>query len=454
MALRALLFSKSPETTESMSAILKQAGMRVELCVDIFAAMEKGTKQAFSCVVVDWSEQPEAGFLLKRAREAGLNRAAVAIAIVGDEPTPEEEREHRLDFLVYRPIVADEAGAVLAKACQQMQVHSSAYAGNAGATLDKPEILEPSEPTLEDPDLVSIATELPDSMPHPSSKEGSEPTMFADPREGGSKYSFEFRPILAVVLVVIVAFFFWRSRDAFQYLSTTPEGALHVLKDSFAELFFVNKTGTQSVGTTMTDAQQDAYFARPAAKGNGQSTYLGVASADIGLPDGPQQLRPPYDFPLPTPELHVEPVATRPVRAPLPDSIRSSAPVARPVVLTANPQLVPVSTPPPTSTPAWQQAGEPVRLTEESARAMVLQSVNAVYPPEAMGQKLQGPVVLQVAIGRDGTVQELKLVRGYFVLAKAAIAAVRQWRFRPYNVNGRALETQTVITINFSYPPG
>jgi len=73
--------------------------------------------------------------------------------------------------------------------------------------------------------------------------------------------------------------------------------------------------------------------------------------------------------------------------------------------------------------------------------------------PEAMAQKLQGPVVLQTSIGRDGTVQDVKLVRGYFVLAKAAIAAVKQWRFRPYNVNGRSLETQTVITINFSFPP-
>jgi len=62
--------------------------------------------------------------------------------------------------------------------------------------------------------------------------------------------------------------------------------------------------------------------------------------------------------------------------------------------------------------------------------------------------------VLQVAIGRDGSVQELKLVKGYFVLAKSAIAAVKQWKFRPYSVNGRALETQTTITVTFTYPPG
>jgi len=76
-----------------------------------------------------------------------------------------------------------------------------------------------------------------------------------------------------------------------------------------------------------------------------------------------------------------------------------------------------------------------------------------VYPPEALPQKLHGRVVLQATIGRDGSVEDLKLVRGYFVLGKAAIAAVRQWRFQPYTFNGRPAETQTVITINFSYPP-
>src|ERR1700741_4751977 len=118
MALRALLFSKNPDTVELLAVPLNGAGIRAEVCTDIFAAMEKGTKQPFSCVMVDWAEQPEAGFLLKRARESGLNRAAVAIAIIDSEPTPDEEREHRLDFLIYRPIVADEASAVLAKARQ------------------------------------------------------------------------------------------------------------------------------------------------------------------------------------------------------------------------------------------------------------------------------------------------------------------------------------------------
>src|SRR5579864_8951263 len=121
MAFRALLSSKSPETSTAIEAACKTAGIQLEVCSDIFSAIEKGKKQAFSCVMVDWADQPEASFLLKRARESALNRETVAIAVVDHEPRPAEMQEHRLDFLIYRPISVPEAEAVLAKAGEKMQ---------------------------------------------------------------------------------------------------------------------------------------------------------------------------------------------------------------------------------------------------------------------------------------------------------------------------------------------
>jgi protein TonB len=101
-----------------------------------------------------------------------------------------------------------------------------------------------------------------------------------------------------------------------------------------------------------------------------------------------------------------------------------------------------------------QQFSEPVAVSEEAARALLVHAVDPVYPPEGQAQKLHGAVVLQALIGRDGNVEDLKIVRGYFILGRAAIAAVKQWRFQPYILNGHAASTQTTITINFSYPPG
>ncbi|MGB8008934.1 MAG: energy transducer TonB, partial [Terriglobales bacterium] len=112
--------------------------------------------------------------------------------------------------------------------------------------------------------------------------------------------------------------------------------------------------------------------------------------------------------------------------------------------------MMPVSAPPPQ--PAAQPFSEPVALSEEAARALLIHTVNPDYPPAALAQKLHGPVVLQATISRDGSVEDLKIVRGYFVLGQAAIAAVKQWRFQPYTLNGHAAATQTQLTINFSNP--
>ncbi len=88
-------------------------------------------------MIVDWADQPEAGFLLKRARESAPNRNTVAIAIVDHEPTAADMRDNRLDFLIYRPISAEEADAVLAKACEQMQAPSGGdVAESSGAGRD------------------------------------------------------------------------------------------------------------------------------------------------------------------------------------------------------------------------------------------------------------------------------------------------------------------------------
>src|ERR1700681_1654605 len=124
MAFRALLFSKNAETSTAMTAACGNTGIRVEVRSDIFTAIDLVKIRAFSCVIVDWADQPEATFLLKRARESGSNQDTVAIAIVDHEPSPSEMRDNRLDFLIYRPIADDEAGAVLTKASEKMQPSS------------------------------------------------------------------------------------------------------------------------------------------------------------------------------------------------------------------------------------------------------------------------------------------------------------------------------------------
>ena len=438
-----------------MTAACKTTGIRAEVCSDIFTAIEKGKTQAFSCVIADWADQPEASFLLKRAHESTANRDTVAVAIVDNEPTQAEMRDNRLDFLIYRPISAEEANAVLAKACEQMQPSSADDAAESSAEADA---------SSEGASAVSAdATEhsqqdTPVGFPEADAAEDSddaEVTRYEGEEESRERgHAIGLRGACAAVLVVAAMFCLWRSREAFEYLSRTPEGRFRVLRESVAALFYAKQTGSLPVGSATGDAQQDAYFSRDSSSNaNTQTPALGVVATESALPEARIALPKAPDFPLPVPVFeHQEAVPIHVQRAAIPESMRNSAPIERPLVVTVTPaQMMPVSVPQPQPI---QQFSEPVALSEEAARALLVHTVNPVYPPEALAQKLHGPVILQAVIGRDGSVEDLKIVRGYFILGRAAIAAVKQWRFQPYSLSGHAAATQTVITINFSYPPG
>jgi TonB family protein len=459
MAFRALLFSKSTETNTAITTACESAGIRLEVCSDIFSAIEKGTKQNFSCVIADWADQPEASFLLKRTRESASNGDTVAIAVVDHEPRPAEIRDNRLDFLIYRPISATEADAVLAKACEQMQpVSAEATAepsGEAGAGNEESSAVSVRAGVSEHGHQDQLANFWQGSTAQGIGDREIKRNIERDkeePRRRG--HAIGFRGVCAAVLVLAAVFCLWRSRGAIEYLSRTPEGGLRVLRESVAALFHANQKSappaSSAAGYTPRD---DAYFSRDSASSNAPTPALAVVATESTVPEARMALPKAPDLPLPVPALERQGTAPiRRERVAIPESMRNSAPMERPVVVTVNPALMPVSAALPQ--PAIRQSNEPVVVSEEAARGLLVHTVNPVYPPEALAQKLHGPVVLQAVIGRDGTVEDLKLVRGYFVLGRAAIAAVKQWRFQPYSSNGHPSATQTVITINFSYPPG
>ena len=59
---------------------------------------------------------------------------------------------------------------------------------------------------------------------------------------------------------------------------------------------------------------------------------------------------------------------------------------------------------------------------------------------------------MDAVIFEDGTVHDVKVVQGHPVLARAAVEAVQRWRYKPYELNGQPVRTQTQITIDFKQP--
>jgi protein TonB len=102
-------------------------------------------------------------------------------------------------------------------------------------------------------------------------------------------------------------------------------------------------------------------------------------------------------------------------------------------------------TPPPPAEPA------PKRITVGGSvqAARLVRQVTPVYPPLAKNARISGTVRLEAVIGPDGTVEQLRAVSGHPLLTKAALDAVREWRYQATLLNGRAVEVATVIDVNF-----
>ena len=91
-----------------------------------------------------------------------------------------------------------------------------------------------------------------------------------------------------------------------------------------------------------------------------------------------------------------------------------------------------------------------IRVAARVAEANLIHDVAPKYPPEAGRARIEGTVVLMAVIGKDGSVQDVRVESGLPLLAQAAIDAVKQWRYRPYLLNGEPVEVDSRITINFT----
>ncbi|HEV2115597.1 MAG TPA: TonB family protein, partial [Terriglobales bacterium] len=91
-----------------------------------------------------------------------------------------------------------------------------------------------------------------------------------------------------------------------------------------------------------------------------------------------------------------------------------------------------------------------VRVSQGVSQGLLTHKVEPQYPPLAKQAHIQGTVVLHAVIGKDGSVQGLQVVSGHPMLTASAISAVKQWKYKPYMLNGQPVEIDTTITVNFT----
>ncbi len=112
-------------------------------------------------------------------------------------------------------------------------------------------------------------------------------------------------------------------------------------------------------------------------------------------------------------------------------------------VLSSTPTVAPHIAPP-----------QRVRVSSGVSSGLLIRKVNPTYPPLARQARIQGTVVLQAQISKDGSIENLQLISGHPMLAPAAIEAVKQWKYKPYLLNGEPVEVDTQVQVNFTLAGG
>jgi TonB family protein len=117
--------------------------------------------------------------------------------------------------------------------------------------------------------------------------------------------------------------------------------------------------------------------------------------------------------------------------------------------LSANAPALPADTAGASSAGSSENLPQKLRVSSGVADGLKVHDVQPVYPPEARMNHIQGEVLLQATIGKDGLIHDLKVIKGHPVLAEAAKGAVEQWRYRPYLLKGNPVEVETTIKVVF-----
>ena len=95
-----------------------------------------------------------------------------------------------------------------------------------------------------------------------------------------------------------------------------------------------------------------------------------------------------------------------------------------------------------------------VRVSAGVQQGNLISQIKPLYPAIAKAARIQGTVILQAEISKQGTIENLHVLSGHPMLVQSALDAVKQWRYKPYLLNGEPTPVETTITVNFNLTGG
>ena len=447
-----LLFSCDQESSRPLVQAFKELELEIEYCSDIFAAIEWLTSRSFDVIVADCDSGPEAAFLLQNARALKLNKTAFTLALTAG--APKIDAQDGPDLVLTKPLISDQVKySVLSNdrflTCMRAWVARGDFVQRPALPMTAAEKIEKLPIQFEET-ATTIAADpvMPSPSPIPAGSRPDAPVhlTFATLDRGlfrsiaarisgaqgsGLVKRYTRKRLVGSVLlglVFVAAGSLYgsplRVQTVFASVATAYQQAATRLAKQRSPAIDV-----ASVASALTQAATQT----PAGR---RSKVRLTASQTIFLTD---------ETVVPPPETDAGSNQARPfvetARVFIPESL------SRPQPETPTLQTVSLR-----RSPGLLSQVEPVNLAEDLSQALLLQKVTPSYPQQALKAGVEGAVILQAWIGKDGSIRDLKLVDGPLLLGRAAVEAVKQWRYKPYLRNGVAVEAQTYVTVNFRLP--
>ena len=332
---------------------------------------------------------------------------------------------------------------------------SSAGAASAPAPAREPEISKAPEVP------VASAVEIPQAAApasHAAASIGAAPTFgyggSAEPASSGPNKKI-FIGVAAAVVIVAAAYFGWASRGHNAGTAATPA----TTQSAPATSQSVQSPASQAAGPVETgavsspsNASTDSEAAaressKPAASVTRPSTNSAPAKTSVKEKATKEEAPEEADT---TPE--AAPLMVKGGKAPeKPKS--ANAEVSAPSMIG---MATPASAPPPdlvpTTTSEFKPKLQTMSVSQGVSQGLLYKKVAPLYPASAIRLRIEGTVELLATISKNGDITQVKVVSGDSQLSKAAADAVKQWKYKPYLLNGEPVEIQTQVTIKFKLP--
>jgi periplasmic protein TonB len=453
-----LLFSSDEETSSRLVQALTELDLEVEPCPDVFTAVEWLTSRSFDVIVADWDSGPEAPFLLKNARDLKLNKAAFTLAVTTGMPDVAAEEEDSPDLILTKPLVPDQVKyAVLSNdrflGCMKAWIARGDFAQGPGArpSVANAENTERRRPQSEHPSPKPLAARPAEPSPTPGAHRGADthPHLTFATLDRGLFRSRNVEQVSGKVKRHSRRKFFWGTFLSVGFISV---GCIFGQPLQVQSVFASVATAYKEVlETSSTKLQRSDTAGSPDGSALAQAGSLrrmgsGYPSSRVHAATLPPALS-SDQTPAPAEKILQADAHLDQERLPAASEVLIPESLRTPPLEAATVRTVSAKRP-----LSLLSQLEPVSLPEDLSQGLLVQKVLPSYPEPALKAGLQGAVVLQAWIGRDGSIRDLKLVDGSLLLGQAAVRAVKQWRYKPYLRNGVAVEAETYVTVNFKLP--